>query len=119
MTGEITLLGEVLPIGGLPEKLMAAKRSGIFTILIPESNVKDLKEVPKAVLKGLNLIPVKTIDQVWKLALRKGKPVPIQPPLKAGEQTPFQERGNYSSVVPSMNPINHRIDLNDLEIEEM
>lgn len=69
MTGEITLRGRVLPIGGLKEKLLAAHRGGIKTVLIPEKNMKDLQEIPKNVIENLNIIPVKTADQVIKRAL--------------------------------------------------
>ena len=69
MTGEITLRGEVLPIGGLREKLMAAVRSNIKTVIIPEKNERELSEVPVAVLKPLTIIPVKDIDQVFDLVL--------------------------------------------------
>ena len=69
MTGEITLRGRVLPIGGLKEKLLAALRSGIRTVLIPQENAKDLAEVPENVKAGLEIIPVSTVDQVLGLAL--------------------------------------------------
>jgi ATP-dependent Lon protease len=69
MTGEITLRGRVLPIGGLKEKLLAALRSGIKTVLIPQENAKDLAEVPENVKAGLEIIPVSTVDQVLALAL--------------------------------------------------
>ena len=69
MTGEITLRGRVLPIGGLKEKLLAALRSGIKTVLIPQENAKDLAEVPENVKSGLEIIPVSTVDQVLALAL--------------------------------------------------
>jgi ATP-dependent Lon protease len=76
MTGEITLRGEVLPIGGLKEKLLAAHRGGIKTVLIPEENVKDLAEIPDNVKNRLEIVPVKWIDQVLDAALER-KPVPI------------------------------------------
>lgn len=68
MTGEITLNGEVLPIGGLKEKLLAALRGQIKDVIIPEENRRDLKEVPKELLHGLRIHPVRWIDQVWELA---------------------------------------------------
>ncbi|MGC8807448.1 MAG: endopeptidase La [Thiomonas sp.] len=71
MTGEITLRGEVLGIGGLKEKLLAALRGGIKTVLIPEENVKDLQEMPDNVKASLTIIPVKWIDQVLDLALER------------------------------------------------
>ena len=69
MTGEITLRGKVLPIGGLKEKLLAAHRGGIKMVLIPEENEKDLVDIPKAILKKLEVHPVSTIDEVLELAL--------------------------------------------------
>jgi ATP-dependent Lon protease len=69
MTGEITLRGEITEIGGLKEKLLAALRGGIKTVLIPESNAKDLQEIPDNVKKGLEIIPVRWIDQVLDYAL--------------------------------------------------
>ena len=71
MTGEITLRGEVTAIGGLKEKLLAALRGGIKTVLSPEENVKDLQEIPDNVKSGLEIIPVKWIDQVLKVALER------------------------------------------------
>jgi ATP-dependent Lon protease len=70
MTGEITLRGEVLPIGGLKEKLLAAHRGGITTIVIPEENQKDLAEIPKNIKQDLTIIPVRWIDDVLKIALQ-------------------------------------------------
>ncbi len=69
MTGEITLRGRVLPIGGLKEKLLAALRGGIRTVLIPDENKKDLADIPKNVTQGLEIIPVKWIDEVLDVAL--------------------------------------------------
>ena len=81
MTGEITLRGEVLPIGGLKEKLLAAHRGGIKTVLIPEDNVKDLAEIPDNIKNRLEIIPVKWIDKVLDLALeRKPVALPDVPP---------------------------------------
>ncbi len=71
MTGEITLRGLVLPIGGLKEKLLAAHRAGIKKVLIPMENKKDLAEVPKTVLDSVEIIPVKNVDEVLKVALTK------------------------------------------------
>jgi len=71
MTGEITLRGLVLPIGGLKEKLLAAHRAGIKKVLIPEENKKDLVEVPKTILNNIEIIPVKNVDEVLKVALIK------------------------------------------------
>lgn len=71
MTGEITLHGEILEIGGLKEKLLAALRAGIKTVLIPKDNVKDLQEIPENVKSGLEIIPVKWIDEILPIALVK------------------------------------------------
>lgn len=76
MTGEITLRGEVLPIGGLKEKLLAAHRGGIKTVLIPEQNVKDLAEIPDNVKNRLEILPVRWIDKVLEVALERA-PVPL------------------------------------------
>ncbi|ARU31649.1 endopeptidase La [Sulfuriferula sp. AH1] len=80
MTGEITLRGEVLPIGGLKEKLLAAHRGGIKTVLIPEENVRDLVDIPENIKNKLDIQPVKWIDQVLKLVLeRQPEPLPDAP----------------------------------------
>ena len=83
MTGEITLRGEILPIGGLKEKLLAAQRGGIHTVLIPKDNVKDLKEIPENILRGLDIRPVQWIDEVLAVALHERfaarPPVPLDP----------------------------------------
>ena len=71
MTGEITLRGEVLPIGGLKEKLLAAVRGGLAKVLIPEENVRDLAEIPDNIKNKLEIVPVKWIDQVLELALER------------------------------------------------
>jgi ATP-dependent Lon protease len=77
MTGEITLRGRVLPIGGLKEKLLAALRAGVATVLIPKENEKDLADIPDNVKRGLEIVPVDTVDDVLKLALTKPL-VPIE-----------------------------------------
>jgi ATP-dependent Lon protease len=76
MTGEVTLRGRVLPIGGLKEKLLAALRAGITTVIIPDENEKDLAEIPDNVKAGLKIIPVKTVGEVLKIALVR-QPEPI------------------------------------------
>jgi len=73
MTGEVTLRGRVLPIGGLKEKALAAKRMGIKTVIIPNRNKKDLIEMPKYVKEGMNFVIVETMDDVLKTALGSGK----------------------------------------------
>jgi ATP-dependent Lon protease len=76
MTGEITLRGKVLPIGGLKEKILAAIRAGITSIIIPKQNEKDLEEVPKHILKKVTIITAEIIDDVLKVALEKFPPPP-------------------------------------------
>jgi ATP-dependent Lon protease len=95
MTGEISLRGRVLPIGGLKEKLLAALRGGIRTVLIPRENVKDLEEIPENVKRDLKIIPVDTVDEVLKLALTRPlvaaewkepeKSMPVKPPVVDGD----------------------------------
>jgi ATP-dependent Lon protease len=87
MTGEITLRGEILPIGGLKEKLLAAQRGGIKTVLIPEENVKDLAEIPDNVKGGLDIRPVRWIDAALNLALTR-----VPEPL--AESAPVSPDGN-------------------------
>jgi ATP-dependent Lon protease len=92
MTGEITLRGKVLPIGGLKEKLLAAQRGGIRLVLIPEENEKDLVEIPKVILNKLEVRAVSTIDDVLKLALIE-MPEPLSPQIEA-EKSPHAEGEN-------------------------
>jgi len=91
MTGEITLRGEVLPIGGLKEKLLAAVRGGLGRVLIPEENVRDLAEIPDNIKNKLEIIPVRWIDQVLELALeRKPEPLSVEaavPAVAAGTES--------------------------------
>jgi ATP-dependent Lon protease len=77
MTGEITLRGRVLPIGGLKEKLLAAARGGMKTVLIPEENAKDLVEISDTIKKGLEIVPVTRMDEVLARALVRA-PQPIE-----------------------------------------
>jgi len=77
MTGEVTLRGRILPIGGLKEKLLAALRSGIKTVLIPKENEKDLTEIPDNVKRGLEIIPLDSVDEVLSFAL-VDKLIPIE-----------------------------------------
>jgi ATP-dependent Lon protease len=88
MTGEITLRGEVLPIGGLKEKLLAAGRGGIKTVLIPEENVKDLAEIPEEIKNRLDIRPVRWIEHVLEAALER-KPTPLmEAPTEAPPPVP-------------------------------
>jgi len=86
MTGEITLRGEVTAIGGLKEKLLAAHRGGITTVIIPEENVKDLQDIPENVKNHLEIVPVKWIDRVLEVALETvPQPLPDDEPAKPVE----------------------------------
>ncbi|MEY2677402.1 MAG: hypothetical protein RLZ00_94 [Pseudomonadota bacterium] len=87
MTGEITLRGEVTAIGGLKEKLLAALRGGIKTVLIPEENVKDLQEIPENVKNGLEIVPVRWVDKVLEIALEK-MPTPLPDDVPVVAATP-------------------------------
>ena len=93
MTGEITLRGEVLPIGGLKEKLLAAHRGNIKTVVIPEQNAKDLADVPEEIKNKLEIIPTQWIDKVIDIALVK-KPQPI---------TAKQNHKEVDKKIPSIN----------------
>ena len=90
MTGEITLRGRVLPIGGLKEKLLAALRGGLKTVLIPKENEKDLAEIPDNVKRGLKIIPVKTVDELLSQALA----APLTP-------LAWPEEGEAEPVLPA------------------
>ena len=96
MTGEITLRGEVLPIGGLKEKLLAAQRGGLKTVLIPKENEKELVEVPKNVKRGLEIVPVQWIDEILALSLESmplAESIPGQDTVatEASKQTPVTD----------------------------
>ena len=91
MTGEITLRGEVLPIGGLKEKLLAAVRGGIKTVMIPEENAKDLAEIPDNVKNRLEIIPVRWIDQVFERALER-RPEPLPEPVAVAPIAPGEDK---------------------------
>jgi len=87
MTGEITLRGEVLPIGGLKEKLLAAHRGGIKVVMIPEENVKDLTEIPENVKNEIEIVPVRWIDKVLEVALERApKPLPEEVPAELAKE---------------------------------
>jgi len=101
MTGEITLRGEVLPIGGLKEKLLAALRGGIKIVLIPEDNIKDLAEIPDNVKNALEIKPVKWIDQVLEFALARA-PIPL-----SEESISSMAAVKSEEVMPSAEAIKH------------
>jgi len=98
MTGEITLRGRVLPIGGLKEKLLAALRGGLKTVLIPKDNEKDLAEIPDNVKRGLKIIPVKTVDELLSQALTAPL-IPVAWPEDSGPETIVPPQGDERSGV--------------------
>ena len=101
MTGEITLRGEVLAIGGLKEKLLAAVRGGIKTALIPEENVKDLTEIPDNIKNKIEIVPVKWIDQVLERALeRNPEALPDQVGRKRWRRSQRRERTCTNGAYP-------------------
>jgi ATP-dependent Lon protease len=95
MTGEITLSGAVLPVGGIREKVLAARRYGITTFVLPERNAVDIPELPEEVRADMTFVPVRTIDEVLALAL----PPSEAPPLPADTQTP--DAGSANAVDPA------------------
>jgi ATP-dependent Lon protease len=97
MTGEVTLRGNVLPIGGLKEKLLAALRGGIKTVLIPEENVKDLSEIPDIVKNGLEIIPVSHVKDVLEVALIS-KPEPIEWPQDEVDSAQTSKKGTAEGL---------------------
>jgi ATP-dependent Lon protease len=98
MTGEITLRGEVLQIGGLKEKLLAAHRGGIKTVLIPDENVKDLVDIPDNVKNKLEIVPVKWIDKVLEVALER-QPEPRPEPVEAAALPPAEDKPGAATAV--------------------
>jgi ATP-dependent Lon protease len=90
MTGEITLRGRVLPIGGLKEKALGALRAGINTVIIPEKNKKDLIEIPRNVKRKLKFVPVRNMDEVLAIAL---EPAPVKKTAQA-KKKPAGKRGS-------------------------
>jgi ATP-dependent Lon protease len=97
MTGEVTLRGRVLPIGGLKEKVMAAHRGGIKTIIIPKENEKDIEEIPKKILKDIKLILVDHMDQVLRNVLVVENPDTL---FKKPEENPVMEEAQPIAVFP-------------------
>jgi ATP-dependent Lon protease len=100
MTGEITLRGRVLPIGGLKEKILAAKRAKLSMVVLPKRNKKDLEEIPKHILKGIELTFVDTMDDVIRTALRRKAPASLKAkvPNRSPDKAP---RPNKSKRAPS------------------
>jgi len=104
MTGEITLRGEVLPIGGLKEKLLAAQRGGIETVLIPSENEKDLVEIPENIKEKLDIRPVKWIDEVLEIALERSPQVTVKTaaaPAAAEPTKELERRAPRRTIKPS------------------
>jgi len=99
MTGEITLRGRVLKIGGLKEKLLAANRGGVTEVIIPKENEIDMKEVPKEILKGLNVHAVESVDEVLAMALRETREEQPIPPLRP------REAGAADGVAADVDPV--------------
>ena len=98
MTGEITLRGEVTAIGGLKEKLLAAHRGGIKTVLIPEENAKDLQDIPENVKNRLEIVPVKWIDRVLEVALQTA-PQALPDDEQAKAEEPAKPAGAAGEVL--------------------
>jgi len=102
MTGEITLRGEVLPIGGLKEKLLAAHRGGIRTVIIPKENERDLKEIPENIKADLEIKPVKWIEEVLEIAL-ESMPEPLSDeefladPIAPSEESDKDEKNRINT----------------------
>jgi len=101
MTGEITLRGEVLPVGGLKEKLLAAHRAGIKLVIIPQDNEKDLQDVSEKVREEIEIHPVKWIDQVVDYALERA-PVPLPDDAMEQDELTKQQKGRQDRVSPSV-----------------
>jgi ATP-dependent Lon protease len=101
MTGEVTLRGNVLPIGGLKEKLLAALRGGVTTVLIPSDNVKDLRDIPDNVKNGLELVPVSNVSDVLKVALtRLPEPIEWDEAAEAARIAAARVAGDHGSPTP-------------------
>ena len=100
MTGEITLRGRVLPIGGLKEKLLAALRGGIKTVVIPEDNAKDLAEIPDNLKNSLEILPVSRMDEVIRIALvEELKPIDWDESDDTSESSTVSEKSETSTGV--------------------
>ena len=100
MTGEISLRGNVLPIGGLKQKVLGARRAGIKRILLPFQNEPDLEEVPEEVRKSMKFVMVRTIDEVLEHALRPARPRPRKKSAKAKTKTTLHPAARATSSAP-------------------
>ncbi|MCP5180313.1 MAG: endopeptidase La [Pseudomonadales bacterium] len=103
MTGEITLRGQVLPIGGLKEKLLAARRAGIKKVIIPAENERDLKEIPETITGPLEIVPVQWMDQVLDLALER-RPQPLPEDVAVPGETPKEQVAGGDAARGNLNP---------------
>jgi ATP-dependent Lon protease len=104
MTGEITLRGAVLPVGGIKEKVLAAKRAGLKKVILPERNQKDLDDVPANVREGMEFLFIKRVDDVVDLALGPKKAEEVVVPPATPEEGPKLERGNYARLASDERP---------------
>jgi ATP-dependent Lon protease len=92
MTGEITLRGQVLPVGGIKEKVLAAHRAGLKTVILPKRNESDLEDLPEEVLKSMNFIFVETVDEVLKAALEPANHNKVLIKSKDGNRKKYKSR---------------------------
>ena len=115
MTGEITLRGKVLPIGGIKEKVLAAHRAGVKKVILPEENQKDLEEIPAFIRKDLKFVPVKHIEEVLKIALHPEEKAPraraAKPPAAVAKKraavkppAPAAKRSSKPAAKPAVKP---------------
>jgi ATP-dependent Lon protease len=104
MTGEITLRGRVLPIGGLKDKVLAAHRAGVQKVIFPAENKKDLKEIPKKVLKVMEMLPVDHVDEVLRLALAVPEPEKFLPGPSASVDWRAQPAGSTGATAAGTAP---------------
>ena len=98
MTGEITLRGEVLPIGGLKEKLLAAHRAGVKLVLIPHENIRDLEDIPDNIKDEIDIKPVKWIDEAIELSLERSPESEVVPADNAPDTTPATQEEKSSNL---------------------
>ena len=101
MTGEVTITGRILPVGGIKEKFLAAYREGVKTILYPHTNQKDVSEIPERVCKEMTLIPVKHMDEVLPLALEGWKEFTKKHPVKVAKNS-VKKTGKKKAAVKSV-----------------
>ena len=107
MTGEVTLRGRVLPVGGLKEKILAAKRAKLTCVILPKRNEKDLDEIPKHLLRGLRFIFVDSMLEVIKAALRKREKAHVKHQTLNGQATPVRRK--RVAAPPTRSSIRHKV----------